>query len=130
MKVLIQDQNGYRIRKLNRRTAIRANCLNCTCWTCGQVTNCPIDDCPLFEFRMGRGHQNPRTRAQAIRNYCKWCMDYQSSEISKCTAFTCPLFSFRKSRIDRSVDLDSMAKNDHIAVFAEINTSQSIPRQG
>lgn len=33
--------------------AIRAKCLDCTCGQMGEIRECPIVDCPLYEYRMG-----------------------------------------------------------------------------
>lgn len=34
--------------------AIRAKCLDCTCNQRQEVTACPMTDCPLYEFRLGK----------------------------------------------------------------------------
>lgn len=34
--------------------AIRAKCLDCCCWQQKEVKLCPITDCPLYPFRMGK----------------------------------------------------------------------------
>ena len=33
--------------------AIRAKCMDCCCGQATEVRLCQIDDCPLYEFRMG-----------------------------------------------------------------------------
>lgn len=33
--------------------AIRAKCLDCTCGQVGEVRECAIKTCPLYEYRMG-----------------------------------------------------------------------------
>ena len=33
--------------------AIRAKCLDCTCGQVVEIRNCPITECPLYEYRMG-----------------------------------------------------------------------------
>lgn len=33
--------------------AIRAKCLDCTCNQVGEVRECTIKTCPLYEYRMG-----------------------------------------------------------------------------
>ena len=38
--------------------AIRAYCIGCSV-TAREVTRCPVDDCPLYEYRNGR---NPKRR--------------------------------------------------------------------
>ena len=34
--------------------AIKAKCLDCTCGYREEVKLCPISDCPLFPFRLGK----------------------------------------------------------------------------
>ena len=34
--------------------AIRAKCLDCTCWQESEVRNCVVDSCPLWPYRNGR----------------------------------------------------------------------------
>lgn len=38
--------------------AIRAKCLDCTNGQNVEIRECPITDCPLFEYRMGRRPKN------------------------------------------------------------------------
>ena len=40
--------------KLTPIKAIRAKCLDCTNGQYVEVRECPITDCPLYEYRMGR----------------------------------------------------------------------------
>ena len=37
--------------------AIRAKCLDCSCWQPKEVRFCPVEDCPLYPYRFGK---NPR----------------------------------------------------------------------
>lgn len=55
--------------------AMRQNCLQCSEYR-KDVANCPATDCPLYEYRMGRGPKEGtprRTPLKAIRAYCKYC---------------------------------------------------------
>ena len=97
IKARILSKDGCREVSLNRRTAIREKCLNCTGWFPSEVAECEFDDCSLFPFKLGQGKQNPRERNQAIRNYCKECCNGMLSEISLCPSTTCPLYSYRKT---------------------------------
>lgn len=45
--------------------AIRAKCLDCTCNQIVEVRECPITDCPLYEYRMGH---RPKKDAQTTIN--------------------------------------------------------------
>ena len=44
--------------------AIRAKCLDCCCGQSIEVKLCPIDDCPLYAYRFGRGPKREITEAQ------------------------------------------------------------------
>ena len=126
MKVSITSKDGLRVVDLNRRKAIHQRCLNCSCWIPSEVTGCTFTDCPLFPFRTGKGKQDPKARGKAIRKYCLWCMAGQSSEVAKCVSRICPLFAFRMSGIDRSVEMASLPKKDHIGGIFEAKSSQGI----
>lgn len=39
--------------KLTPLKAIRAKCRDCTCNQVVEIRECPITDCPLYEYRMG-----------------------------------------------------------------------------
>jgi len=41
-------------KKLTRSRAIRAKCLDCSGYQPKEVRYCPIKNCPLFRYRMGR----------------------------------------------------------------------------
>lgn len=42
--------------------AIRAKCLDCACGSNHEVRNCPIKECPLYEYRLGhRPKQDTQT---------------------------------------------------------------------
>jgi hypothetical protein len=96
MKSQILSKNGLKPINLNRRTAIRERCLNCSGWQPKEVKECSLAECPLFPFRLGGGKQNPKDRSKAIRGYCLWCMNGQPGEVNKCPSKECPLFGFRK----------------------------------
>lgn len=38
--------------------AIRAKCLDCTCGEPKEVDLCPVEDCPLWDYRMGKTPKN------------------------------------------------------------------------
>lgn len=46
-------------KRLTRRAAIRAKCLDCTCGSAYEVRLCPCDDCPLWRYRLGVEIKNP-----------------------------------------------------------------------
>jgi len=128
MKVSILGKNGLKVVDLNRRKAIRERCLNCSCWIPGEVTNCTFNDCQLYPFRSGQGKQNPKVRKKAVRSYCLWCMAGQHSEIRKCVSIYCPLFIYRMKGIDRSIEINSMPKNEHIEPYFQTNNRKDVHR--
>jgi hypothetical protein len=47
---------------MKRRTAlkaIRAKCIDCSCYQPTEVKECPVTTCALWPFRMGRGYEDP-----------------------------------------------------------------------
>lgn len=44
--------------------AIRAKCLDCCCGQANEVKICEIHDCPLYEYRFGKGHKRNYTEEQ------------------------------------------------------------------
>ncbi len=126
MKVKILSKNSLKVVDLNRRKAIRELCLNCSCWIPSEVSNCSFHDCPLYPFRSGVGKQNSKVRTKAIRQYCLWCCNGSLYEVSKCVSPDCPLFPFRKSGVDRSVELPSLPRKEHIEAISKIKAGQGI----
>lgn len=41
--------------------AIRAKCLDCSGQQFGEVRECPVKNCPLYEYRMG--HRPPKDKS-------------------------------------------------------------------
>ena len=117
MKIQIQSAAGTKVVDLNRRKAIRENCLNCSAWSVKSVRDCQQVGCSLFSYRSGIGQQDATERRKAIRQYCLWCGAGQRAEVSLCPVNDCPLFAFRKSMIDKSVEIGVTKKNHHIERF-------------
>lgn len=130
MKVSILGKNGLKTVNLNRRKAIRERCLNCAGWCHKEIVNCTFLDCPLYPFRSGQGKQNAKARSKAIRKYCIWCMNGQDGEVSKCPSKDCSLFPYRKIKMDRSTEIKSLSKNDHIQAISEDKTKGACPCMG
>ncbi len=86
--------------KMNRRTAIRLRCLDCSAGSRAEVERCHYTDCPLHPFRMGTGKQNAKARHKAIKAYCLWCCCGQRTEVVLCPVKGCPLYPYRKSSVD------------------------------
>jgi len=95
---------------INRRRAIRERCLDCSAWSTKEVSECPMTDCVLFPFRMGKGKQNPKDRGKAIRAYCMWCCVGKPSEVRLCSNGDCPLHQFRMS-VKNHQDAPLLKKN-------------------
>lgn len=49
--------------KLSPMKAIRAKCLDCCCNQPNEVRLCPIDGCPLYQYRFGH---NPRIKREKL----------------------------------------------------------------
>lgn len=102
MKTEIYTRNGLKEVNLNRRSAIRAKCMDCSGFDFSDVLNCHCKDCQLYDFRMGKGKQDARTRSKSIKAYCMWCMLDNIKEIARCTSVNCPLFNFRGGLIEKT----------------------------
>ena len=102
MLAVIQGKTGLKTVDLNRRKAIHERCLNCSCWIPKEVEHCSFQDCPLHEYRSGKGKQNAKARYKAIKAYCLWCMAGQWSEVKKCVSVHCPLHHFRSGRAEKT----------------------------
>ncbi len=48
--------------------AIRDKCLDCTCQQINEVRECPVQSCPLWNFRMGK---NPFTNRKGNPEFLK-----------------------------------------------------------
>jgi hypothetical protein len=118
MKVTIQSKTGLKTVNLNRRRAVREKCLNCSCWSAKEVTDCKFKDCPLYPFREGRGRQAAKDRSKAIRAYCVWCMAGEKAEVGKCVSRHCALFTFRRGKAEKAIP---MLKKAHGKAFLEAN---------
>jgi len=100
--VSVLDISSKKSSKLNRRRAVRHFCLDCSAGSIKDVRDCELLDCPLHEFRMGTGKQNPKKRSLAIRQYClRICMMGQKYEVSICHIQNCPLYRFRNTSAPR-----------------------------
>lgn len=76
--------------------AIRARCLDCSGGSQKEVRECPIDWCPLYEYRLGhRPKEKTLTPMRAIRAHCIACCDGNIREPSLCTAIKCPLYAYK-----------------------------------
>ena len=42
------------MKKMTPIKSIRAKCIDCCCGDLREVRECPIKDCPLWSYRMGR----------------------------------------------------------------------------
>jgi len=101
-----------RSKRLNRRHAIRARCLDCSGFSAKEVRDCPFTDCPLYPFRLTTGKQDPKKRDKAIRAYCLWCTLDQRKEVKLCPSTDCPLHDFRLTGIKkRHIGQTSSGKN-------------------
>lgn len=98
---------------LNRRLAIKSKCLDCSGFEFAEMRNCHHKDCSLWQFRTGKGPQNPVNRDKAIKAYCMWCTLDQSHEITNCTSVNCPLFIFRGYTLPEknALDKDTSSKS-------------------
>lgn len=67
-----KDGKSRRVR-MNRRLAIRTECMNCCVEDPLEVWDCLDDGCPLHRFRLGDNADDPQERAVSISWYCDDC---------------------------------------------------------
>ena len=91
----ILTPSGIESVYLNRRSAIKFKCMDCSGFEYAEMRNCEHQDCSIWQFRTGNGQQDPVNRIKAIKAYCMWCMLDQQYEITNCTSINCQLFIFR-----------------------------------
>ncbi|MBF0542303.1 MAG: hypothetical protein HQK91_12740 [Nitrospirae bacterium] len=82
---------GFKGDKMTPLKAIRAKCLNCTGGEYKSVRKCEIEDCVLYNFRLGTG----RPKLKIIRMYCLDCCNGQKAEVKACTVKRCSLYPYR-----------------------------------
>ena len=80
------------MKRLTPLKAIRAKCIDCSCFELKEVRKCQFKDCVLYPLRMGKGG---RAVLKTIRAYCLWCCNGQKDEIKLCVSVKCPLWEYR-----------------------------------
>ncbi|GAG61678.1 unnamed protein product [marine sediment metagenome] len=56
-------------RLLSPLKAIRANCLDCSGGSQGEVDKCVIPDCPLFPYRFGKRPETAKKRGKEMADW-------------------------------------------------------------
>jgi hypothetical protein len=41
----------FRMEEIPERYAVKAKCLDCTCWQKKEIELCTVSDCPLYPYR-------------------------------------------------------------------------------
>lgn len=86
--------------QLSPLKSIRAKCIDCCTGSLGTVRHCDFKvECPLWDFRMGKGAKGKGGLMKPIRRYCLWCMRDQPMEVRLCPcAERCALYPYRLGR--------------------------------
>lgn len=76
-----------------------------------EVRECPIDRCPLHQYRFGHrpSEKATLTPMKAIRKHCLECCYGSSTEVRLCTAENCPLQAYRsghKPKVNNYTEAD------------------------
>ena len=108
--------------------AIRARCLDCSGGSSKEVRSCTINDCPLYEYRLGhRPQQKILTPMKAIRAHCVSCCNGSTREPSLCTAEKCPLQPYKLGkRPQRHNSLSELLEAETMAVAPNILANTAI----
>ena len=81
--------------------AIRAACLNCTAGSYDDIRTCPMTDCALHPYRMGKRPPKGTTRdtpLKAMRRYWLWLCNGSTVEIRETPMTAHPLYAYRMGR--------------------------------
>ena len=81
--------------------AIGYRCLDCGGGSSTERKNCPVEDCILYNLRMGRRPSDLDDKTptlKVIKKYCLWCMCDQPNEVKLCPSKDCPLYPFREGK--------------------------------
>jgi hypothetical protein len=95
---------------MNRRSAIRKRCIDCSAGSLAEVKDCHHADCPLHPYRTGQGKQNAKARDRAIKRYCLWC-NVSRYEVHLCPVTQCTLYPYRKSEAELPSNIHVLSEN-------------------
>ena len=68
------------MERLSRSKAIRMKCVDCCCGNMAEVRKCPVENCSLWRYRMGRELKDGY--AENIENYDDFDDDVLSDDIT------------------------------------------------
>lgn len=125
MKFSVLSKNGVVVMNLNRRKAIREQCLNCVGWIHSEVRNCDFTWCALHPYRMGTGKQDAADRAASIRKYCLQCCNDQPVEVRWCPCRDCSLYPYRKAKADKSVEIKTGTADEQLEAVLKENRNRT-----
>lgn len=54
VKHTFTTKDGPTTKTLTRGKAIRAKCMDCSAWSFKEVKLCPVKDCALYPYRLGK----------------------------------------------------------------------------
>ena len=111
---------GYRVyppKRLTPMRAVRYKCLDCCCEMTKEVELCPVRDCPLWPYRLGKypkDRRGPRSVLKPIKEKCKDCAPEPRNAVRDCSKKCCPLWPYRlgtrpKRRARRMADQHASA---------------------
>ena len=67
----MEDKNNEEVAITSPIKAIRAKCLDCCCGQRDEVKLCPANDCPLWQFRMGKNPNRSRNMTDEQKQAAK-----------------------------------------------------------
>lgn len=106
---------------MNRRTAIKKRCLNCSAGSRAGIQGCKNIDCSLFPYRTGAGKQVAKARDRAIKDYCRWC-SITRHEVVHCPVCECPLHRFRLVKVvDHHTSPELFTRGAYTSTFRTSN---------
>lgn len=73
------------MERITRAKAIRLKCLDCSCGSANEVRLCPVTECPLYRYRLGKeivDEQTPKGLRRTFKKHTTGIVSEQRKEES------------------------------------------------
>ncbi len=101
--------------------AVRKYCLACCNGSSSEVKLCPVEDCALHPYRLGKAG---KVKLKNIRQKCLDCSSYSPSEVKNCEHTECSLFDYR---FGHNPKLKGKRKNNFVKGIPLEKTAEQLP---
>jgi hypothetical protein len=80
--------------KTKKEKAIKLKCYDCSGFSFDAVKNCNLENCELYDYRLGKKPKSIGARNTAIKEHCAKCVG-SVRLVKDCVTKTCPLYPHR-----------------------------------